>query len=297
MKKIYLLAHLILLFPFLSTSQKYGSKHALKVLKGFCEFVPSGNAVVDGDTVSVQAFYMSKTEMTNFDYLEFLAHLKKNKEWEKYEIAKVDSSKWKTSFDNAYLDPMVSTYHNHPAYHDYPVVNISKEGAEMYCEWLSWAYDSISGGELKLTFRIPTKAEYIRAARGDHHEYIYPWEGPYVRDTDGLFLANFVGNGSECITRNKETGKLEYIQAKYHQQAHYDGAVLTAQAKSFGPNEFGFYHISGNVAEMIADSDHAIGGSWYSPGYDIRIESVKDFNESHPTVGFRVVATYLVPEK
>ncbi len=165
MKKIYLLAPLILLFPFLSTSQKYGSKHALKVLKGFCEFVPSGNAVVDGDTVSVQAFYMSKTEMTNFDYLEFLAHLKKNKEWEKYEIAKVDSSKWKTSFDNAYLDSMVSTYHNHPAYHDYPVVNISKEGAEMYCEWLSWAYDSISGGELKLTFRIPTKAEYIRADR------------------------------------------------------------------------------------------------------------------------------------
>ena len=90
---------------------------------------------------------------------------------------------------------------------------------------------------------------------------------------------------------------MEYIQAKYHQQAHYDGAVLTSQAKSFGPNEFGFYHISGNVAEMIADSDHAIGGSWYSPGYDIRIESVKDFNESHPTVGFRVVATYLGPEK
>lgn len=296
MKKIYLLAPLILLIPFLSTSQKYGSKHALKVLKGFCEFVPSGNAVVDGDTVSVQAFYMSKTEMTNFDYLEFLAHLKKNKEWEKYEIAKVDSSKWKTSFDNAYLDPMVSTYHNHPAYHDYPVVNISKEGAEMYCEWLSWAYDSISGGELKLTFRIPTKAEYIRAARGNDHNAQYAWKGTFLKNAQGNSLANYVQYGDRSISKNKETGKLEVIPT-YPDSYYADGAFIIAKAESYYPNEFGFYNLNGNVSEMISDSEKAVGGDWTCPGYDVRIESEKEFNEAHPTVGFRVVATYLGPEK
>lgn len=288
----------LILLTSLTFAPKPNAKSALKVLKGFCEYVPSGNAVIEGDTSSVQAFYMSATEITNFQYNEFLWHLKKNGETEKYEIAKIDTMAWNTAFGNAHMEPMTSHYHNHPAYRNYPVVNISKEGAELYCQWLTEVYDSLSGGELSLKFRIPTRAEYIRAARGDHHIRTYAWGGPYVRNSEGQFLANFVGNGAESITRNKETGKLEFIQVDYHELImHKDNAYLTAQAKSYWPNEFGFYNLNGNVAEMISDGNIAVGGSWYSPGYDIRNESVEDFNEPHPTVGFRIVATYLEPVK
>ena len=253
MKKIYLLTPIIFLLPFLSTSQKYGSKHALKVLKGFCEFVPSGNAVVDGDTVSVQAFYMSKTEMTNLDYLEFLAHLKKNGEWEKYEIAKIDSSKWVNSM--GYGEPYKEHYHKHPAYRNYPVVNISKEGAEMYCQWLSWSYDSISGGELKLTFRIPTKAEYIRAARGDNHNYQYSWSGPFLRNSDGDYLANFLAFGARNIAKDQTTGEYKIVNESTDLSYFKDYADVLAPAKSYFPNEFGFYNLNGNASEMISDED------------------------------------------
>ena len=77
-----------------STSKKTGIKLAKKTLEGFCEFIPSGNSVVEGDTTSVQSFEMSSSEITNFQYQEFLDHLLRKGELEKYNIAKVDSTGW-----------------------------------------------------------------------------------------------------------------------------------------------------------------------------------------------------------
>lgn len=297
MKYTSLLFTLSLLFLGTSSfAQKYNAKTALKVLKGFCNYVPSGNAVVNGDTVSVQGFYMSETEMTNLDYLEFLYHLKKTGDMEKYEIAKIDTTKWNTAFNNAHMEPMTSHYHDHPAYRDYPVVNISREGAELYCQWLTEVYDSISGGELSLKFRIPTRAEYIRAARGDDHQAQYAWKGTFLRNAEGNYLANFVQYGDRSISRNKETGQLEVIPT-YPDAYYADGTFIIAKANSYWPNEFGIYNMNGNVSEMVSDGDIAVGGDWRCPGHDVRIESYKDFNEPHPTVGFRVVATYLEPAK
>ncbi len=48
--------------------------------------------------------------------------------------------------------------------------------------------------------------------------------------------------------------------------------------------------MNGNAAEMIVDSDMAAGGSWRSPGYDIRNESLMSFKEASPEVGFRPIA-------
>lgn len=287
---------ILILLTSLTFAPKPNGKSALKVLKGFCEYVPSGKAVVEGDTTSVQSFYMSATEITNFQYNEFLWHLKKKGEMEKYEIAKIDTAKWNTSFINSDLEPMAMHYHNHPAYRDYPVVNISKAGAELYCEWLSKVYDSISGGELKLKFRIPSRAEYIRAARGDDHNAQYSWKGTFLRNSEGNYLANFVKYGDCSISRNKETGNLEVIPT-YPDIYFADGAFIIAKAESYWPNEFGIYNMNGNVAEMVGDKNIAVGGDWRCPGHDVRIESFKEFNESHPTVGFRVVATYIETAK
>jgi formylglycine-generating enzyme required for sulfatase activity len=70
-------------------------------------------------------------------------------------------------------------------------------------------------------------------------------------------------------------------------------ADLTAPAESYSPNGYGLYNMNGNVAEMISDGDFAVGGSWNSPGYDIRNQSIKKFKGAHPTVGFRIVATHV----
>lgn len=257
--------------------------------------MPSGNAVVDGDTVSVQGFYMSETEMTNLDYLEFLTHLKNKGEWEKYEIAKIDSSKWVNSM--GYGEPYKEHYHKHPAYRNYPVVNISKEGAELYCQWLTEVYDSLSGGELKLQFRIPSRVEYIRAARGDHHDYVYGWGGPFLRNKQGAYLANFLAFGAANITRDPKSGEFKVVADHMDRASYADHTDVLAPAESYFTSEFGFYNLNGNAAEMVSDEDIVVGGDWKSPGYDVRIESKRPYIGAESTVGFRVVATYLEPVK
>jgi toxoflavin biosynthesis protein ToxD len=49
---------------------------------------------------------------------------------------------------------------------DFPVVNISLGDAQAYCAWLSKQYDQ--------TYRLPTEAEWERAARGTDGR-MYPW--------------------------------------------------------------------------------------------------------------------------
>ena len=285
-----------------SSNKKPSLKTAMKALNEFCGYIPSGNSVIEGDTLSVQGFYMSSTEITNAQYQEFLLDLRLKGENEKYEIAKVDSLGWNTKYgQNAkYSD----YYHIHPAYAQYPVVNITKAGAEMFCEWLTEEYNQLSNGELKLKFRIPTRAEWIRAARGDNHNRVYTWKGVSLLKKDGKSVfhgqiqANFIRNGAECITRNEETGKLEFTFADYSSENYENsGADVMAPVISYWPNEFGMYHMNGNVAEMISEGNFAVGGGWNSPGYDIRNESIKKFEEANYTVGFRVVATYIEPLK
>ena len=278
-----------------TAEKKPSSKLAMKALNGFCNYVPSGSAVIDGDTLTVQAFYMSTTEVTNFQYKEFLFDLKKNGEIAKFEIANVDSALWNTSFGWE-VKGYGEYYHNHPAYNNYPVVNISKEAAELYCDWLTQKYRVISGGELSVKFRIPTRAEWMRAARGDNHSDSYSWGGPGLRNEKGIILANHLQVGAQNLTRSLETGQIEFVERskRNYDFPAIDGADITAPARSYWPNDFGFYNMNGNVAEMISDSGQAVGGDWNSPGFDIRNESVKEFNDAHPTVGFRVVTSHLV---
>lgn len=274
-----------------TTSKKTSLKRAQKTLDDFCAYIPSGNSLVEGDTVSVQSFYMSSSEITNLQYREFLTDLIRTGDLESYDIAKIDSTGWTRTFPEDFMKPMETCYHSHPAYDNYPVVNVSKEGAELFCKWLTEKYDSLSNGEMKLKFRLPLRSEWIRAANGNLLSATYSWGGPYLRNDKGCMLANFLTMGSENITRNPDTREMEVIKTGL--STDNDGADLIAPTKSYSPSGFGLYNMNGNVAEMISDGDFAVGGDWHSPGYDIRNSSIRDFNRSEPTVGFRVVTTFL----
>ncbi len=281
-----------LLFVTLSIQKQKHSKtykHALKVLEGFCAFIPSGNALVGRDTISVQSFYMSKTEISNFNYQEFLSALKRQGRIEDLKNAAIDTSLWNmpSGLDNKMKD----YYHSHPAYRDYPVVNITKKGAELYCNWLTEMYDSLSGGEMKIKFRLPTEAEFIRAARGDHHMRRYPWGGPNLQNTQGQVLCNFLRLDATNIARTENGFEVKLIPNLAMSENVYND--ILAPAKSYWPNEFGLYNMSGNVAEMLGDRDEVIGGDWRSPGYDVRIESKRPYKTAEPSTGFRVVATVI----
>jgi formylglycine-generating enzyme required for sulfatase activity len=287
MKK-YKILYLITVFVLLSAfSQNY--KRPNKMPKDFV-FIPMGTYILDSNKISVQAFYISKTEVTNKQYREFLSDLKAKRDFDAYKSAMPDTNKWQNDLYGKNL-PLVEIYFRHPAYDDYPVVNVSREGAELYCKWLTKKYESLLGNS-NTQFRLPMREEWIWAAKGGLSQTLYPWEGKYLRNSKGCYLCNFRTLNEKHITFNYETGQYELIsEASKGMADGYD--LFTAKVMSYKPNNYGLYDMSGNVAEMVQQKDIVVGGSWMSAGNDVRIESVAPYKGPEPTVGFRPVISFI----
>ena len=279
-------------FPNLTTEEiKKNNKQKAKMLKQLAKFdkkqyafVPSGTTTINKKHVSIQAFYIQITEVTNLEYRTFLFDLMIQGRKDDFLLAKPDQSRWVKDYQGSYNKPMEEHYFSHAAYNDYPVVAISRIAAEMYCHWLTLETSKAYKKKLKQSInnlRIPTEYEWIHAAFGGEKQSTYPWAGPNLRNSKGEFLANF-----------------KPMKDNYKA----DGAFHTAKVGSYNPNDFGLYDMAGNVAEMIYyENDKELpgtkGGSWTSIGQELQIIDGKDrfkgkINAS-VDVGFRPVITFM----
>ena len=129
---------------------------------------------------------------------------------------------------------MFDTYFWHPAYGEYPVVGVNWQQAKAFCNWRTDYRLSILTPyqqKYETAYRLPTEIEWEYAARGNKDNSIYPWGGPYSRNSKGCFLANF-----KPVRGN-------YIA---------DGYAFTAPAVSYWANDYGLYNMSGNVSELTS---------------------------------------------
>jgi len=227
--------------------------------------------------------YASKYEVSNIQYRTFLKELKAKGNSNLYKIAEVDSLNWRNN--TQYFEPFVDYYQGHPAYANYPVVNISYDGAQLFCKWLTDKYNSYPKRKFKkVLIRLPNKEEWQKAAKGKLHHSPFPWGGPYV-----VGRCNFHKVYQASIHYDKEENKYELPK---YQEGGVAGSINddwlgTAPVDYYEPNSIGLYNMSGNVAEMIQEKGIACGGGWRSGGYDVRIEATESYTQSDIDLGFR----------
>jgi sulfatase modifying factor 1 len=133
----------------------------------------------------------------------------------------------------------------------HPVIGISYQDAAEYCQWLS----EKSG----VCFRLPTEAEWERAARGDDGR-AYPWgnsdpDGRLGNFADANFL-EYYRKANPPADESEERQMLQWIAGTAD-----DGYIFTAPVGSFpqGASPCGAQDMAGNVCEWAAD--------WYDGNY------------------------------
>ncbi len=205
--------------------------------------------------------FFSTTEVSNAQYRAFITYLKTNQRSNDLVIAQVDSAAWTNTF--AYNAPYVNYYFQHTAYDNYPVVNITYEGAQLYCDWLTAQYKN-KGYTVKV--RLPEADEWITAAQGGNSQNTFGWEGNILTDKKGNPLANYKWN--------------------------MEKAIIVSPVNSYQPNAFGIYNMSGNVAEMLQTKGKHKGGSWLSEQQYLTVSGDDEYNDittASPFIGFRTV--------
>ena len=192
-------------------------------------------------TVTVDTFEIGRYEITNRQYVNCV--------W---------AGECNTPNDRIYSSQV---------YELHPVVNITWYDAQTFCSWV--------GG------RLPTEAEWEKAARGGLEQKNYPW-----------------GDEVPVCEKGAKNG------------ARYESCTSRMLSiASFGANEYGLYDVAGNVWEWVsslyqpypysttdAREDLSVtglrvvrGGAWYVSYNDVRtsVRNANNATNSNRNVGFR----------
>jgi hypothetical protein len=268
----------------------------LKLSKKDYPSIPQRNAV--SEDVSQ---YMLSHEVTNLEYRTFLFDLLIENDKTGFLKAKPYQGYWVNCTGTHTYDNFKDNYFSDKAFNAYPVVNISYEGAAMYCEWLGKSVQEVANQKSAkfsdITIRIPKMSEWKHAAKGGLSGS-YPWGNDSIQSRKNLFFANF------CAQKSKEKFNQPIVYPHNSDPNSFttggwalnNDTVATVMAFAYNPNNYGLYCMSGNVSEWVVTDEtkqtKAIGGNWASDLEFLRIDSEEEFKKypiASPFIGFRPI--------
>lgn len=195
-------------------------------------------------SVYTDAFYMDICEVTNAEYKTFLDA---NPEWRKENVKGFAEGHLLIWRDNNYPEELEK----------HPVVFVSWYAAMAYAEWMGK--------------RLPTEAEWEKAARAGLEGHKYSWG-----DTEP--------NGTQCNFADKNTN------FKYSNMNADDGYQYTAPVGSYPPNGYGLYDMTGNVWEWCLDAfDYQVNNNARRRNPIGGHESITELVEHHRNIGVELM--------
>ncbi|MBF9220911.1 SUMF1/EgtB/PvdO family nonheme iron enzyme [Hymenobacter ruricola] len=280
------------------------------------------------------SLFMDEAEVANIHWLEYLHALKKDSSEAFYQSQQPDTIRLRrwlyARHDTLNANPYY--YYGYRDFYYFPVVGISYEQAVNYCRWRTATVQRgylqsaefkkkhkklLAQYEVRVTYRLPTIAEWEAAAAGGLDPIKAPF-GVLRPPTPGTArykhqLLRKSNDFDKCLPRiagaqpaDEPIFKMEFtlLEKAYvgrtmapfrcnSQQAtdlfngRYGGGAFPQYLYAHPPNGFGLFNMIGNAAELTATPGVAKGGSFEHSVLEFTLKTGFPYDGPREWLGFR----------